>query len=83
MTEKDFDKLTLETMINLYNTIDEQIKLLGEDVVRQHTPGLISRRSEIKEYITNYASLYIEGMAYSNHMSVEEISRTLLNPITL
>ena len=54
MTEKDFDKLTMETMINLYNTIDEQIKLLGEDIVRQHTPGLISRREEIKEYIRNY-----------------------------
>lgn len=83
MTEKDFDKLTLETMINLYNTIDEQIKLLGEDVVRHHTPGLISRREVIEGQIKHYAALYIEGMAYSNHMSVEEISRTLLNPITL
>jgi len=83
MTEKDFDKLTLETMINLYNTIDEQIKLLGEDVVRQHTPGLISRREVIEGQIKHYAALYIEGMAYSNHMSVEEISRTLLNPIDL
>lgn len=83
MTEKDFDKLTLETMINLYNTIDEQIKLLGEDVVRQHTPGLISRRSEIKEYITNYASLYIEVLAYSNHMSVEEIATYISDSITL
>lgn len=83
MTEKDFDKLTMETMINLYNTIDEQIKLLGEDIVRQHTPGLISRRDEIKSYIRNYAMLHFEGMAYCDHMSVEEISQTLLDQITL
>ena len=83
MTEKDFDKLTMETMINLYNTIDEQIKLLEEDIVRQHTPGLISRREEIKEYIRNYASLHIEGLAYSNHMSVEEIASYISDPITL
>ena len=51
MTEKDFDKLTMETMINLYNTIDEQI--------------------------------HIEGMAYCDHMSIEEISQTLLDQITL
>lgn len=70
-------------MINLYNTIDEQIKLLGEDVARVHVPGLISRREVIEGQIKHYAALYIEGMAYSNHMSVEEISRTLLDPITI
>lgn len=83
MTEQQFDKLALETMINLYNTIDEQIKLLGEDIVRQHAPGLISRRDEIKEYIRSYASLHIEGLAYSNHMSVEEIASHISEQITL
>ena len=83
MTEKDYDKLTLETMINLYSKINEDIKLLGEDIARIHAPGLISRREVLKGYIRNYAALYLEGMAYSDHMSIEEISQTISEQITL
>lgn len=83
MTEKDVDKLTMQTMIDLYNTVNDNIKVLGEDVARIHAPGLISRREVLEGYIKNYAALHFEGMAYSNHMSIQEISETILDQRTI
>lgn len=68
-----FDDEVLNNLISSYESIDLEIKSLGEDVVREHTPELLKKREVIREYIVRYSQLF-KNMVNADNMSVEEIS---------
>lgn len=73
MTEQEFDKKMMNTLIQLYKEVDNEISSLGENIVMEHSPGLINRREKLEDYITNYAQHYFPGLAYAERMEISEI----------
>lgn len=75
--EKEFDEQVLMALINLYNDINGQIESFGEEVIAEHSPGILPRRDKIKDYIVNYAQVYIKGLAFAENMRVSDIETYL------
>lgn len=68
-----YDKQLMETLIGLYNEIDEQIRIAGEDTIREHDPEMFLKRGTIKGFITHYAQRFCH-LTLADEMSVSEIA---------
>ena len=77
MLEKEYDKKVISSLINLYKEIENEINLLGEDSVKEHSPGLIQRKETIRGIIVKYAQIYCKGYANAERMSMNEIEEII------
>lgn len=75
----EFDNQLLESLANSYKTIDEEIKSLGEIIVREYSPLLLTRRECIRKYIVNYVQNFVYGLASSaENLEVDDIINYVL-----
>lgn len=82
MLEKNYDDKIILFLVDVYKEIDEQINLAGCEVVAEHTPGLIERRTKVRKYLENYCQLFVKGMAYADNLSPEEIGEYVTERMT-
>lgn len=81
MTEKEFDIGVIKALIELYKEVELEIQSLGEDVLREHDPAILERKTKIKKYICDYVQSFLPGYAYASHMDISEIEEDIIKNV--
>ena len=79
MMEQEYDKKILTFLIETYRQLEGEIRLIGRDNVRLHSPGLIQRQATVKKLINEYAQVYCKGYAYADYMSIDDLEDITFN----
>ena len=81
MTERDFDIGVIKALIELYKEVEFEIQSLGEDVLKEHAPAILERKTKIKKYICDYVQSFIPDYAYASRMDVSEIEQSIIKNV--
>lgn len=79
MLEQEYDKKKLTFLIETYKQLEGEIRLIGRDNLRLHSPGLIRRYVTVKKLINEYAQVYCKGYGYADYMSIDDLEDITFN----
>ena len=81
MSEQEFDIGVIKALIELYKEVEFEIQSLGEDVLKEHAPAILGRKTKIEKYICDYVQSFIPGYAYASHIDVSDIEQSIIKNV--